>query len=162
MKAEDRLSRILKFIPAVIWMAVIYWLSDRPADMSTEQSEGLTRQLVRFYAMAVDMPENRQLLLVARLEPYIRKLAHMTEYAVLFLLLYLALRQFAGIRLKAAFAALVICAAYAALDEWHQTFVYGRSGKPGDVAIDTAGALAAFVLLALVTRIRASRRLPSE
>lgn len=35
--------------------------------------------------------------------------------------------------------------AYAASDEWHQTFVDGRAGQPSDVAIDMAGATVALV-----------------
>jgi VanZ family protein len=62
----------------------------------------------------------------------LRKLAHMTEYAILAALLYRATSR--------APLALVIASAYAATDEFHQTFVSGRHGTPVDWAIDTAGA----------------------
>jgi VanZ family protein len=63
----------------------------------------------------------------------LRKLAHLTEYAILGLLLARATRR--------PVVALVLAAAYAATDEVHQTFVEGREGTPRDVAIDTLGAL---------------------
>jgi VanZ family protein len=63
----------------------------------------------------------------------LRKLAHLTEYAILALLL----RRATG---SAAWA-LVLAVAYAASDEVHQVFVRGRHGSPVDVAIDTVGAL---------------------
>jgi VanZ family protein len=69
----------------------------------------------------------------------LRKAAHMTEYAVLGVLLWRAL----GVEL-AAFAAAV---AYAVTDEIHQTFVHGRHGSPVDVAIDAAGVLIGLVVL---------------
>jgi VanZ family protein len=63
----------------------------------------------------------------------LRKCAHATEYAVLAALLLRALAN--------APAAWLLTVAYAATDEWHQTFVRGRHGSPVDVAIDAAGAL---------------------
>jgi VanZ family protein len=75
-----------------------------------------------------------------------RKLAHMTEYGLLWLLWLRAL----GTRHK--LAALAIAIAYAASDEFHQTFVQGRDGTPRDVAIDTAGMLVAWGLFELRRR----------
>ena len=66
----------------------------------------------------------------------LRKLAHMAEYAVL----YLLARRAMGARAALAFSIL-----YAASDEWHQTFVPGRRGAASDVLIDALGAGAAWV-----------------
>ena len=72
-------------------------------------------------------------------EVALRKLAHVIEYLALTLLLVPV----------ACLAALV----YAASDEWHQSFVPGRTATPRDVAIDGIGiALAAFA--ATRTRLR--------
>jgi VanZ family protein len=60
----------------------------------------------------------------------LRKLAHVTEYAILAFLLR---RAFA---VPAAFG---VALAYAISDEFHQTFVRGREGRPRDVAIDALG-----------------------
>ena len=71
-----------------------------------------------------------------------RKLLHFAEYALLAGLCWRALRSRldAG---RAALVALAIASAYAASDEYHQSFVDGRHGTPVDWAIDTAGAAAA-------------------
>ncbi len=61
----------------------------------------------------------------------LRKLAHTAEYALLGALLVRAVR-----RVDVAFA---LGVAYAASDEFHQTFVRGRHGSPVDVAIDAVG-----------------------
>ena len=61
----------------------------------------------------------------------LRKLAHVTEYAVLGFLLARAAP------LTAAFALGVF---YAVTDELHQSFVEGRHGTPVDWLIDSAGA----------------------
>jgi VanZ family protein len=82
----------------------------------------------------------------------LRKAAHMAEYGLLWLLWWRAF----GYRNAAAAAAIAI--AYAATDEYHQTFVQGRNGTPVDVLIDGAGvALAAAAVAARRRGLRASR-----
>jgi VanZ family protein len=69
----------------------------------------------------------------------LRKLAHMTEYAILALLLVRATGSYAR--------AFALTVAYATTDEVHQLFVRGRHGSPIDVAIDAVGALIGLGLL---------------
>jgi VanZ family protein len=70
----------------------------------------------------------------------LRKLAHMAEFGLLWLLWWRAL----GYRGKALPALIAI--AYAVTDELHQTTVDGRVGSPVDVLIDSVGvALAVLV-----------------
>ena len=75
-----------------------------------------------------------------------RKVVHAAEYALLCGLWWRALRTRASPG-RAVIGALAITIAYAASDEWHQTFVAGRNGSPLDVAIDTAGASTAALVL---------------
>ena len=42
--------------------------------------------------------------------------------------------------------ALFFCTIYAATDEYHQTFIAGRSGEIQDVLLDTAGALFGIII----------------
>lgn len=78
------------------------------------------------------------------LDLVLRKLAHATEFALLTLLWAWALRP--ATRLNVPLAAL-IALVYAASDEFHQTFVAGRSGTPADVLIDALGVGIALALL---------------
>ena len=68
----------------------------------------------------------------------LRKLAHMVEYGLLWLLWWRALDR------RAAPAA-GISFLYACSDELHQTFVDGRHGTPVDVLIDSAGIAIAWI-----------------
>jgi VanZ family protein len=43
------------------------------------------------------------------------------------------------------FSAICLTTAYAAVDEYHQTFVAGRTGSPWDVALDAFGATLAVI-----------------
>ena len=99
-------SRALtNWLPVVLWAAVIFALSSIP-----HLSSGLgTWDLL------------------------LRKCAHVTEYAILGLLLARAL-----LREVPAFTLGVL---YAITDELHQSFVRGRHAAPLDVAIDAVGVL---------------------
>ena len=72
----------------------------------------------------------------------IRKLAHWGEYFVLAVLLIRALNsRSVGIIPKRRILIVVIFAAvYAAVDEWHQSFVPSRDATTRDVLIDAIGA----------------------
>jgi VanZ family protein len=74
----------------------------------------------------------------------LRKLAHFGVYGALTLLWVWALRPATARALPAAAA---IALLYAAGDEYHQSFVTGRTGSPVDVAIDGLGVAAALLLL---------------
>jgi VanZ family protein len=75
----------------------------------------------------------------------LRKLAHMTEYAVLGFLLARAIGR--------EMPAVALGVAYAVTDEVHQAFVKGRHGAWYDVAIDGVG-----VVLGVYGLARAARR----
>jgi VanZ family protein len=70
----------------------------------------------------------------------LRKIAHMTEYAILAALLVRALRQPGW--------AVVLGIAYSISDEVHQSFISGRHGSPVDVVIDAIGVVVGAVLAA--------------
>ena len=81
---------------------------------------------------------------IGRVHFLVRKTGHFTEYAVLALLVLRAFRkstpEFWSTRVwRAAVCALLVTAAYAATDEFHQVFVPGRTASPGDVLIDSSG-----------------------
>jgi len=69
---------------------------------------------------------------------------------------------------RAACLALLTAAAVAGLDEWHQTMLPGRTGTIKDVALDSAAALCAQLLILaissreLVVRSRRQRRTSAE
>ena len=79
----------------------------------------------------------------------LRKGAHMTEYAILGLLLLRALGR--------ELPAFALGIAYAITDEIHQHFVRGRHASPIDVLIDTAGVA---IGIFLVSRLFQTRPVP--
>jgi VanZ family protein len=85
-----------------------------------------------------------------------RKLGHVTGYVLLTALWWWALRGVTG---RPLLIAVSIAFAYACTDEFHQTFVHGRTGTPVDVGIDSIGmALAAWLILRRVSPGSRGRR----
>jgi VanZ family protein len=90
---------------------------------------------------------------------FLRKAGHFSEYAILALLTLRALRLSRPQRsfLNAVAIALVVAAGYAATDEYHQSFVPGRTAAAGDILIDIAGAVTALAVVTLWRRPRHRR-----
>ncbi|HKY26523.1 MAG TPA: VanZ family protein [Pyrinomonadaceae bacterium] len=84
----------------------------------------------------------------------VRKLAHLTEYAILG---WLAARAFVTSSLEFLrrywfLAGLVLVVFQAAMDEYHQSFLATRTGSPYDSLIDIVGGLLALLLFAYLQR----------
>lgn len=73
---------------------------------------------------------------------------HFTEYTLLTLLAWIALRE---VKPRMA-SAITLCAILAMTDEFHQTFVPGRGGNLRDVMIDCTGVLFAAALISFFSR----------
>jgi VanZ family protein len=89
----------------------------------------------------------------------IRKCAHLTEYAVLAILLWRAVRKPARKdrrpwSWREATIAVLIVFLYASTDELHQMFVPTRTPMISDVFIDTSGAVAGMIVLWAIGRWR--------
>ncbi len=83
--------------------------------------------------------------------PHSDKVTHLVLYGVLAFLLGRAdpLLSAGSLRILAAIAGV---SAFAAVDEWHQRFVPGRSASVADWQADTAGAVLGFLLVAALRR----------
>jgi VanZ family protein len=83
-----------------------------------------------------------------------RKLGHVSGYALLTALWWWALR---GVTVRPLLIAFCISLAYACTDEFHQTFVSGRTGTPVDVVIDSFGMAIAVLAIRRVRRDEAAK-----
>ncbi|MEG0961932.1 MAG: VanZ family protein [Lachnospiraceae bacterium] len=79
----------------------------------------------------------------------IRKGAHMSEYAVLAILVGLHISTYKKRPKYLFFLIWALCTAFAATDEIHQLFIPGRAGRFWDVCIDSTGSLIGVLLFLL-------------
>ena len=154
--------RILSFVPALLLLCVIFRFSAQTGESSGSLSYRISLELVRIadQVLPISLNETETFTWADNIHLFVRKAAHITEYFLLALFLYLpictnlsSLRFTLGKRLLLTFALTVLCAA---LDEFHQTFVSGRSGTVLDVGIDSIGNVIACTILYLAGHFRSA------
>lgn len=143
--------RMKAWLPALLWMGVIFMMSAMPGDASAETSGMLVRLLTGALSFFLG-EEAVAAVSIDAIHLLIRKGAHMAEYAVLFLLYRRALKIEDAKR--PCLLALMLCAIYASTDELHQAFVADRGPSAVDVGIDTLGAGIAWILTSIIKRKR--------
>ncbi len=147
--------RIFYYAPVAVWIVVIFLASTQ---LGAEQVT--LHALIRLLKLLT--PDQASALnadAIGKTNFLIRKCAHLSEYAILALLTARAV-QFGHERLKwqAVAAGFAFSVAYACTDEWHQSFVGGRTSSIHDVFIDAFGAAFALTLMLLWFRIKAYER----
>ena len=133
----------------LMWMGTIFYLSS----MNTNESNGRSKVIVSDIVEIVGKITHREYnlkekeALVEKFNKPIRKCAHASVYFVLsIVVLNFLLALHSNLEKKYVlvfFMTIFICFLFALTDEYHQTFIYGRTGQFSDVLIDTSGALIA-------------------
>lgn len=147
----DSKKRFLYMIPVIIWMIFIFYMSGKTGQESSGQSGKISLFITNLLEKVRQDPAQEMQNLQDILELLIRKAAHMTEYAILFLLSYLAMVKISmsQSRFYNRSIAVLISLLYACSDEMHQLLVPGRSGRMIDVGIDMAGVLIVLICMIL-------------
>ena len=140
------------WLPVMLWMGFIFVMSTEVGTAS--HTSRILGPLLKWLVPSISSEA------IGIVHTLVRKGGHLTEYAVLALLgLRAVLRSQRGRNrapsfFRSACLAALISAAYATTDEFHQSFVPGRTASGYDVAIDTTGAVAALAAAAGWRRIR--------
>jgi VanZ family protein len=125
-----RARRVIALIAAILWAALIFFLSATPGSAFPSHPNALN------------------------------VVAHFGEYLLLAALLALAIDAPRRPLWQTALIAVLLASLYGASDELHQLFVAGRSADPVDWVVDTAGALVGAIVTVWVLsaqRVRKSR-----
>lgn len=146
------LFKPLSFLPALLLMYMIYSFSSQPGDVSSSVSFKVSEKIVAGYSQVTQQNwDSWQINQKAEeINLYVRKGAHMSEYFLLAVAVSFPLYVY-GIRgILLMLLAGLICVGYACGDEYHQSFVAGRSPSPRDVGIDSIGVFIGIILVRLL------------
>ena len=147
---KNYIVRPVFLIFAVIWMIIVFIFSSQPADTSQNTSLNLTKRIVNVFFNNKSSIEKEQI--TEKLDPYIRKLAHFTLYAIGGILIANYINTYNIKDKNKIIYSICIGATYACTDEFHQLFVEGRSGQLTDVLIDSLGvATGVCIFLCVIT-----------
>lgn len=126
----------------IVMMVMIFWFSADTGEESSAKSDGIAEyiwEIADYFHIDIEAGEK----LYSTVTFLIRKAAHMTEYAILAVLIFMGI--YLDIRkLPKWYWVIAIGIFYAATDELHQLFVPGRSGQLLDVCIDSVGVVMGF------------------
>lgn len=135
------------WLPLLIWLGVIF-----VGSTSIMSGEHTSRYIVPFLLWLKPDTSPRAIWII---HVVVRKCAHVTEYTVLALLLWRALRSLSTLctRTFVVFGAVLLgCALVAASDEFHQTFVKSRTPSVRDVLLDVGGGFLGLMICATFAR----------
>jgi VanZ family protein len=159
MEAPMKLKKF-SWIPAIIVMIIIFAFSSKPADSSNESSMTVADHILSAYETTtqVQFDAKQRYQVLETMNMIVRKGSHFCEYALLAVTIafHFFIHGLKGMRLL--LLSVTLSAMYAATDEYHQTFIPGRSGQFRDVMIDTSGATAGMLFFFVVLMIYHSYR----
>lgn len=143
-------NRITSWLPVILWMSIIFFLSSQVADESSQLSSGITA----FVMSLIEKIIPKTTLDLEFLHFLVRKNAHFFAYLLLGLLARRAFYREGKRGLELFGLSLLVCALYASSDELHQLFVPGRACQLRDVLIDSSGATLGLVVMQWLQGIR--------
>lgn len=147
------------------WMVFIFCMSSQEAEQSSETSGAIIERVMQtVYPDFEDLLQEERQEMIGSFQFAVRKTAHFCIYAVLGALSFLSFVTYESLKLKLRLVLSAgVCLLYSLSDEFHQTFVDGRSGELRDVLIDFCGVCLAILICSLITRfIKKQRRCDNE
>lgn len=161
---KERIKIIILWLLVIIWLIIIFIFSNMDTLKSNGASKGIINSVVdttletsNNIGIIEEIPtEKEKQTIVNNLNLPLRKIMHFTEYLILSLLLLNALNK-TNIKNKY-FITILTCFIYAITDEYHQTFITGRTGQFIDVLIDTAGSILGLIIYNKITLKKDKKR----
>ena len=170
-----KILRYLSVLPAAFMLLLIFGFSaqDGPSSGSLSYRVCCVLLSVANNIFSLELSDSAFAIRAESMQFLVRKAAHVTEYFLLTLCIFLPLKVWIPSKkdretgfpfflryLLPAFLLTVICAG---ADEFHQTFVPGRCGTPIDVLVDSVGVvIACITLLFFRYRINQKHKLRSS
>ena len=140
---------IICLLLITVWMGIIFLFSNMDSNSSNDKSKGVidqTIELLQETGIIDDLTETEKKELVNKLNMPLRKCMHVSVYFVLAILIVVLLKKINIKILNPFLLTIIICFIYACADEYHQTFIGGRTGQLSDVIIDITGSIIALII----------------
>ena len=149
MKILITLLKPLSFLPALLMMYVIYSFSAQPGEVSGNLSYQISYDIVELKSdlLSENLSGDELAYKADGIHYYVRKAAHMTEYFLLAVAISFPLYVYGVRGVWLMILAGIVCVGFAGLDEYHQSFVGGRTPAVKDVCIDSSGAFIGILLV---------------
>ncbi|GAA0788571.1 VanZ family protein [Hathewaya limosa] len=150
---NKKIKELMYFIPALIFMIMIFCFSQQPGDVSTQNNQFIVEIMNKVIPSFVTFVGYDMLNFL------VRKAAHVTEFMILFFLFFYGINNYYKVRTKQVLLKYWVMSSistflYACTDEIHQIFIMGRSGQFKDVMIDSIGIVIGSIILFIIGMIK--------
>lgn len=136
-----KVLRVILIILIILWTCLIFLFSSQDGG----ESSGFSRKFVEFFIKDSEV--------VDKVEPYVRKLAHFSEYGIGGVLFISLFSTYGWTDRRKITTSILLGVWYATMDEIHQLMVPGRSGAIKDVYIDSLGIATGVIGMLIVIKI---------
>ena len=154
--------KLVLLLVLLLWMLLIFSFSAQPYQSQNMQpwlQSVLSFERIPRYLYHIQLHYGGHLISIKSLgltgfvEFFIRKSAHVTEYAVLGVLVYQTLRLIFPRVWGISLISISLCYLYAITDEYHQSFVVDRTPLFADVLLDACGAILGILSYMILSKL---------
>ena len=145
--------RIVLIAMLLTLFANIFNFSNQNGEESSSLSREITENVTKNIESIQKLEPNKKEEILDKIEHIIRKLAHFSLYTLVGILSISLMSTYKIKQIKRIGFSLGIGVLYAILDEFHQSFVPGRTALFGDVFIDTSGVIFGIIIIMLTIKI---------
>ena len=138
------IKRIVYAVLIILWMITIFEFSNQNGDTSQGTSDVITDKIIEIN----NNLENKR----DQVSFCVRKLAHFSIYLIGVILAFGFFDTYSLQKKYVIAFALMFGIVYASLDEFHQSFISGRSAQMRDVCIDTCGVITGEIISCFVKK----------
>lgn len=156
---------IFCWILVIIWASFIFFMSNMNTEESNGKSKATLNDVVEKTVNTTNKlgitdkhpSQSKMKQVIDKFNYPFRKVAHASEYFIFTILVINALLN-SGVRgKKIILISILICFMYSCTDEFHQTFVSGRTGQFSDCLIDTLGGVFGCLVYKIIIKINKLR-----
>ena len=142
--------RIILLILLGATFYTIFQFSSENSEQSSMRSGQVIRKIVDIFPYTKNLSEQTKTKIVKRAQPIIRKLAHFSIYALVGILIMAFVSTYKLLLWKKLVISIMVGLTYAISDEYHQSFVPGRSAEIRDVLIDVSGVIVGIIIVLII------------
>lgn len=145
--------RIVLIVMLLTLFANIFNFSNQNGEESSSLSREITENVTKNIESIQKLEPNKKEEVLGKIEHIIRKIAHFSLYTFVGILSMSLMSTYKIKQLKRIGLSLGIGILYAISDEFHQSFVPGRTALFGDIFIDTFGVIFGILIIMLTIKI---------
>ena len=147
--------KVIRFILVLLLLVtfgMIFNFSNQDSEKSGSTSQKVTEAITKDIKSIQKLNKNEKAKVIDKIEDVIRKIAHFSIYSLVGILLMALLSTYNISENNKIFYTIIIGMIYAMSDEFHQSFIPGRSGQVSDVFLDTLGVTVGGLFIILIIK----------